>query len=481
MEVPKKKAKTRPDGGMTDDGTATSPEARKIAELEAELERCKREKLATEQRHDQVVSEMKSALEWAYTKKNMPWIHWFEKGHDEEYVGAMGLLVDKFQLIIKELRTGAVIERIVVMFELHDDDDHRVTAAHDDLLMPYWEELANALIYWSDYHANGETLDVSIMFVETPDAVLDVLRPAIKRSSVEYVSFVSDGTPKSWKLAEFIVDIVQTNHKVTQLAFRSVILSNEEWTSICNAIGMRNARQSSVVSDLTLAECFTGGISTDMIKGILTSNLEELRLDMNGMPSREASIIAEFLNSDPSLARLHLCDNRFDDNDAAALANSFSNNTNLRKIDVEGNNIKEEGRLSFLRAIFDVTSLASCAASNHTCRVVGLEPEMSDLNCYDEASEKWEKIFVMLALSSQESFINTALLSGVPVSLMPVLLDKADGQFEEGCSQITDLYLELTGTKRCQRHDDWDSLGNTKPLNCVYEMMRSWVVPMIYV
>ena len=319
------------------------------------------------------------------------------------------------------------------------------------------------------------------MYIETPDAVLNVLRPAIKRSSVGYVSFTSDGTPKSWKLAEFIEDVIQTNHKVTDLAFGSVMLSNEEWKTICNAIRVR-ARQSSIVDYLELTECFAGGISTDVLKGILIPNLEELRLDRNGMSSQEASTIAEFLNSDPPLARLHLRDNRFDDADAAVLANSISSNTNLRTIDVERNNIKEEGRLAFLRAIFDVTSLASFAASNHTCRVWELPQDISAVNGFTDASlNKWEKIFAMLALSNQDPFINTALLSGVPVSLMPVLLDEADGQDEEGYSQITDLYLELANAKRCQKHDDWDNLGNTKPLNCVYGLMRSWVVPMIYV
>jgi len=95
---------------------------------------------------------------------------------------------------------------------------------------------------------------------------------------------------------------------------------------------------------------------------------------------------------------------------------------------------------------------------------------------------KWEKIFAMLVLSSGEGpFINTALLSGIPASLMPVLLGKADFAAKEDTSQITDLYLELLNAKRCQKHDVWDNLGQTRPLNCMYEMVRSWVVPMIYV
>ena len=119
---------------------------------------------------------------------------------------------------------------------------------------------------------------------------------------------------------------------------------------------------------------------------------------------------------------------------------SLSSNTNLRVLNIEQNNIKEEGRLVLLRAIFDVSSLVSCAASNHTCNVYGLEQDTLALNGYFRSSvNKWEKIFAMLALSSEDLFINTALLNGVPTTLMPVLLYRANDQFKESKSQITDL------------------------------------------
>ena len=137
----------------------------------------------------------------------------------------------------------------------------------------------------------------------------------------------------------------------------------------------------------------------------------------------------------------------------------------LRTLNVSGNTtIKLKGRLAFLRAMFDVSSLASCAASNHTCRVWGLEQDTSALNGFLESSfNKWEKIFVMLALSSDESFINAALLNGVPASLMPVLLywvnDQDAYQDADSNSQITDLYLGVTNAERYQKHDAWDNLG----------------------
>jgi len=145
--------------------------------------------------------------------------------------------------------------------------------------------------------------------------------------------------------------------------------------------------------------------------------------------------------------------------------------------------VKENGRLAFLRAIFDVSSLSSCAASNHTCRVFGLERDISTINRYESASvNKWSKISTMLVLSSEDSLINTALLRGVPAQLIPVILDKVT---YDGCTEdkheLTYLYLELTNSKRCQEHDVWDNfVGDTFSLNSMQNLMRSWVVPSIF-
>ncbi|EJK56550.1 hypothetical protein THAOC_23540, partial [Thalassiosira oceanica] len=414
--------------------------------------------------------------------KPIPREHWLEKGYTEEYADAMDEFQDTFKQTIKELRTGTAGERveIKVVSRFQDEEDLYVSADHDDVLIPYWKEFANAIVHWSEYHAGEATLQVVIRRIETPDAVLDVLCPAIKRSKVRAFGFTGDGSPKTWRFAKFIADIIRTNHEVTGVGFRSVTLPNEEWKTICNAIRMRHL-QASIMRGFQLKKCFVGGICTEMLKDILTSKALGVDLGSNGMSSNESQIIAEFLASNPPLEDLLLNRNRFDDADSTLLANSLSSNTTLKTIYVNQNNIKQEGRLAFVRAMFDVSSLAACAASNHTCRIKGLGKDILCLNSYDEPCDnKWEKIFAMLSLSGQDSFINTALLSEVPASLMPVLLHRANDQ-DECETGFTDLYLELTDARRCKKHDVWDGLGNKKALSCAYDLMRSWVVPSIYV
>ena len=259
MEAPRKKAKTRPDDSTKGGAQTTTTAEQQIAKLQAELERCKREKIEAEARHKQVVRNLSDALEWAYSVGTAPIDHWIEKGHTEEYADAMEVLLDRFKFIVKELRTGTVGGRVSVSFYLEDEDGREIAADHDDALMPYWKEFANALVHWSEYHANGTTLNLSIRRIETPDAVLDVLHPAIKQSRVEYVGFVSDGSTKTWKLPEFIEDIIHTNHQVTEVGFNSIGLSKKAWMMMCNAIRMRNAQRTHIMS-VVLQQCFVGGI-----------------------------------------------------------------------------------------------------------------------------------------------------------------------------------------------------------------------------
>ncbi|EJK47321.1 hypothetical protein THAOC_33967, partial [Thalassiosira oceanica] len=260
--------------------------------------------------------------------------------------------------------------------------------------------------------------------IELPKVVLDILRPAFEQSRIKGVYF--ENSRHAGHMADFVKKVLQSNRFVDEVGFGIIEFTREDVKTVCTAIKSRNAGDHSI-NILTLANCSEGRIDTHTLKLILGTvttagamTMTVLALLCNGMSSQEAAVIAKFLSSNPSLTHLYLDKNRFDDADAAVLANSLSNNTSLREISVENNVMKEDGRLAFLRAIFDVSSLSSCAASNHNCRVYGFERDISVLNKDESTSvNKWSKIFVTLALSSEDSFINTALLRGVPAPTYP--------------------------------------------------------------
>ena len=207
-------------------------------------------------------------------------------------------------------------------------------AGHDESLMPYWEEFAAALTHWSEYCSNSKYLQVWIWDVELPKVVLDILRPAFEQSRIKGVLFC--GSCHTGDLADFINKVLQTNHFITKIGFAEIRFAQEDMETICSAIKSRNAR-GQFFERLELTECFADGIDSQTLKMILkaiavarSEEVSLLALVDNGMSTREAAVIAEFLSSNTNLTNLNLSDNRFDDADAAVLANALSNNTNLR-------------------------------------------------------------------------------------------------------------------------------------------------------
>ena len=86
----------------------------------------------------------------------------------------------------------------------------------------------------------------------------------------------------------FEISYVQTNHHVTSVGFNRVALSNEEWKTICNAIRIHNAEQTSIVRRLGLVECFGSGLDIELLNDILASNAEVISLHGNRLSSRDA-------------------------------------------------------------------------------------------------------------------------------------------------------------------------------------------------
>ena len=159
---------------------------------------------------------MKSALQWDYTTERIPRGHWLQKGCSEEYANEMEQMLSSFKQIIQSLRVGTVSDRIIIDFDLQDEDGNYLRANHDELLLPYWEEFTAALKHWSDHYAEDKHLKVWIRDIDLPKVVLEVLRPAFEQSTLEDVFFSGSGHPGD--TADFARKVLQMNHFLTEIA-----------------------------------------------------------------------------------------------------------------------------------------------------------------------------------------------------------------------------------------------------------------------
>lgn len=218
------------------------------------------------------------------------------------------------------------------------------------------------------------------------------------------------------------------------------------------------------------------GNSPEMMHIVLDASLhlDTLGLYSNSIGSAGASIIADFLASNPQLKSLHLKDNNLNDADAAILANSLQSNTNLQWIDLEDNNdITEVGRRVLLESVFDVSSLNACAASNHTCQISGLNPDIYDIN--GEIESKCNRAMKIFTILSKDDGFNLNCLGDVSYKLIPHVLSLAQ-DFIVANTVILDAYFEQTG----QYSGDWNEQGETGlsyGTSSMFELLRSWAVP----
>jgi len=140
---------------------------------------------------------------------------------------------------------------------------------------------------------------------------------------------------------------------------------------------------------------------------------------------------------------------------------------------LEDNDLTAIGRQALLESVFNVSSLNSCAASNHNCFIRGLNPDISGINNYNESSANRDnKIFTVLS-GSNDGFFNMNCLGDVSYKLIPDVLRLAQ-KFIAAAPELSDLYFEQTG----QTSADWDQLDeDTVPITSIFELLRGWAVP----
>jgi hypothetical protein len=198
------------------------------------------------------------------------------------------------------------------------------------------------------------------------------------------------------------------------------------------------------------------GSNPEILLVILQSDVRYIYLGSNNIDSLGAVTIADYLESDPPIARIDLDHNRLNDDDVILISQALRRNTNLRRLDIEENNLTSIGMKALLNCVFDCSSLNSISESNHTLGgmmffVQGKNETM--IGCKDRRLlllNRTEKI--MLALQGKESLLK--YLANIPMELIPKVLA---------------FPLRRAGIN-CQ-------CGN---LSIVYSTMRWWNMPMLY-
>lgn len=151
-----------------------------------------------------------------------------------------------------------------------------------------------------------------------------------------------------------------------------------------------------------------------------------------------------------------------DDDDAALIAVALKENTNLRALSLEGNDLTDIGFEYLDDAIFDSKTLNSASDSNHTCFLSTDEGSYGNEN-EDANMTRARKIYTVLSNRSKDCTNAQHFdeeLGEDSLLLVPWVL---------AC--LNSGYHRVYGF----RGDD-----DVHPLSIMYEGMRSWKMPELY-
>jgi len=392
---------------------------------------------------------------WEYSAPPIPLSHW--RGFDEGYIGEMTSLLRNIKGYTCALRSGSALA----------DGLYFVAGPllqHDDLLLPNWKELANALQLCNvDYITK-----LSITNVQLTSQVLDLLAPALKGKQITEFVLNNNGFANN-EGTKFITECIKFNHQM-----KSFYLINNQLGNIKNATTALDAVINHPSIDrVQLENCLGGGdinsyeVACSLFASDKTWDL--LDLERNNIITEGNTTIPDYISSNRPLKYLYLAHNNLNDDDIILIAKALKGNTNLECLRLQNNNITNIGHNALAKAVYDPTSLNSISDCNHICHIpldggmnipIGCSNSKSDLTSPIE--RRRAKIYHLLSIRNRE---------GSNVRHLNSEFD-SDGE-EDNSLKLVPKVLEAV-----YKHSTVQ--GFIHPLSIIYEIMRGWKMPGLY-
>ena len=289
-------------------------------------------------------------------------IHWQSHGHDGQYIVA----VDNLQLkLMNYVRRPS---RAINLQPVDGDGNYLfgVHLQHDELLSKLWKYLAIALIYRDDCCIDS----FRVINVQLAPSVMAQLGKALKSKHLK--SLVLHNNNFGRHGVSFAAETLKENDSLNCISFNF-----NQFDDLESVIQFADAlSKHPFLESLSVRYCSFGDNLMTLYTMISACNnvkfLDLRNTDIGSGGGGGATIVSQFLASNPSMETLNLSNNNFNDRDADIIAQglSSSKNTNLKLLYMSNNPILEVGKRALLKAIFDTTSLNATIDSNHTCELI---------------------------------------------------------------------------------------------------------------
>jgi len=340
-----------------------------------------------------------------------------------------------------------------------------MTVFHDDILLPHWNQLADAL-QLSTY--SDAPISIEISHVELDPQVLDLLESALTTKSFSHLTL--DGNEFHGHTGiEFAINVIKNSWNLKIFRWR-----NNSVNCITSGIKLANTilNHSSLYA-IQIDRFFDGGTEDDVngyhmlsrllsvsewentVNGELYSDL--IAFTDNNVRTLGRTCISDFIAANLPLGSLNLSNNYLNDIDADLIAESLRVNTKLKSINLGGNHITSVGIDALKRAIFNTSSLKTIDVdSNHMCSIkgIGIEPSLINNLSNGKTVNRDRKIYSLLSTRCHEGSNASHL-------------DKEFG--EDGLKYAPKVLSFISGY---QMH--------ATPLAIMYDTLRNWRMPELY-
>jgi len=304
---------------------------------------------------------------WEYSAPEIPESHWDNLEFDEEYIENMLELANGIKRFTCELRSGEYHE--ISLGEETDEDilNGGRFVQHDDILLPHWKELANA-IQLSPSNA-FESKRFILQNVQLTSSEMDLLRPALKGKLFNTLYLENNNFVSTFEGVTFAVEVVKSTSQLKKFC----LVNNQLETMDNVSLVLDSITSHPSIDTVRLENCFGGeGINSyDVLCSLLATNkpYASIDLDNNNLQTGGDNSIPNYITNNPPLKSLFLSHNKLNDNDAILIARALKQNTNLERIHLNNNSFTSIGKEALSKAVYDPTSLNSVFECNHICQI----------------------------------------------------------------------------------------------------------------
>ena len=360
---------------------------------------------------------------------------------------------------------------------------------HDDLLLPHWQEFADALhllhLSRDKNLSKTKTYHLKLDFTNVPleSSVLRILAPALKGPLWSLELQRNDYTDIGEGVG-FAVETIKGNNLLEDFAWINNRM--EHIDDVHNLVGAITSHPS--IEKVRLENCIGENINGyDVLRSLFTADKKFKYIDLKGnnIQTDGGTEIPDFIATNTSLTDLYLAHNNLNDYDAILIARALKKNTNIRCLRLgKGNNITKIGFDALANAIYDFTSLNAAYNCNHTCNLEGLHTldgiGFGSNNMMIGIIDLWTNLGGVARIRANK-MCHLMALGNIEGSNVHRLNLEFKDEGDEYSLALVPMVLESVHRYFDITRDYWSAHDTyIPPLSIMYEILSSWKMPELF-